>query len=62
MNDGQVIDALVRLFAECRELGITVPDDMPLDTPGHRRAAVVWLSQAVYHSKRYPQGGAGWGI
>lgn len=45
--DGDAMDALVRAFAECRELGIEVPGLMPLDAPSHQRAAAWYLLRVI---------------
>ena len=43
-----LVDALVILFARCRELGIEVPEELPLDTRGHQRAACVNLAYRIW--------------
>ena len=55
--DGHVTDLLVPLFAECRELDIGIPDDMPLDTAEHRAAAVRYLRHLIFVKRR---GGNTW--
>jgi predicted RecB family nuclease len=46
------VDILARQFAECRELGIEVPDDMPLDTEDHRRMAVDYLGRLIFRERK----------
>lgn len=55
--DGYAVDRLAPLFARCAELGIAVPEEMPLDTPEHQRAAVVYLGRLIWHEVQN-QGGA----
>lgn len=50
--DPGAMDALVHLFAQCRELGIEVSPHMPLDTPGHQRQAVLHLSRVIAREGR----------
>ena len=50
--DEGAMDALVIVFAECRELGIEISDFMPLDTPAHQRAAIMHLSGLVLREKK----------
>lgn len=49
--DPQAMDALVKAFAECRELGIEVSPAMPLGEPAHQRAAVMFLSREILRYK-----------
>jgi hypothetical protein len=49
--DERAMDALVLAFAQCRELGIEVPAAMPLDEPGHQRAAAWYLALLIQRRK-----------
>ena len=54
--DERAMDILRGLFAECEAQGIKVPDDMPVDTPAHQRAACQLLGSAVNarkHGRRH---------
>lgn len=42
------IDDLAALFFQARLAGIDVPDGLPLDTPGHRRASALFISGMLY--------------
>lgn len=48
MRDGRVIDALAETFVKCREMGIEVPDSLPLDTPEHRRMSFQYLMRKIW--------------
>jgi hypothetical protein len=45
--DGAAMDRLTTLFGTCQEMGIKIPDDMPLDTPEHQRAAMMYLGNLI---------------
>jgi hypothetical protein len=49
--NGNAIDLLAKLFIKCAELNIKIPDDMPLDTPAHQKAACRLLSQAISYRR-----------
>lgn len=45
------IDTLARLFPLCEKLGITIPEDMPLDTEEHLDCAVAYLSRLIWRKR-----------
>lgn len=49
--DEGAMDCLVKIFAECRELGIAIPEMMPLGDPACQRGAVLYLSGLVLRRK-----------
>lgn len=51
MDEHELRDKLASLLTECAELGITVPDDMPMDTYDHKMMAVHTLSGAIHAHK-----------
>lgn len=46
--DEQAINLLVILFRRCAEAGLVIPEEMPLDTPVHQRAACLYLGHVLH--------------
>lgn len=57
--DGPVIDLLAKVIPECRENDIEVSECMPLDTPQHRRAALVYLTRLIWRKRTGRDGSFG---
>lgn len=45
--DEKAFDILASLFMRCTDLGIGIPDELPLDTPVQQRIAVHYVARLI---------------